>query len=272
MYQVIDSGCGRKLEQFEDYIIDRPCAQAFWPKVLDETIWQRAMAIFQRENESCWQYKGSIKDTFITKYFKYNFRIKFTDFGHIGLFPEHKKTWELIEEHTTSSDNILNLFGYTGGATIAALSKGANVTHVDSSQKINDQAKENIKLNGLDLKKVRWITDDVLKFLKREQKRNNSYSGIILDPPTFGRGTKGEVFKIEKDINRLLQLILAVSSKALKYIIFTCHTPGFTGKVLENLLAFHTKGLNGKIFSGELLIESNTFSIPSGSISYFVKK
>ena len=272
MYKVLDAGEGRKLEQIEDYIIDRPCAQAFWPKIMDKTVWDRAMAIFERENGSGWQYKSSKKDTFITKYFKYNFKIKFTDFGHIGLFPEHSKTWEIVNGHTTFSDNILNLFGYTGGATIAAVFKGANVTHVDASQKINDQAKENIKLNGLDLNKVRWITDDVLKFLKREQKRKNSYTGIVLDPPTFGRGTKGEVFKIEKDINRLLELILAVSSKDLKYIIFTCHTPGFTGKVLENLLTFHTKGLKGDIFSGELLIESNTFPIPSGSISYFVKK
>lgn len=272
MYKVLDSGDERKLEQLDDIIIDRPCAQAFWPKRKDKSLWSRASAIFSRGEKNIWDFKGKRIEQKIVKYHNYFFKLKFTDFGHIGIFPEHIFTWKLIEENSNKGDKILNLFGYTGGATIAGIAAGAFVTHVDASQKVNDWAKENVNLNRLDINRVRWITDDVIKFLKREVKRGNKYDGFVMDPPTFGRGSKGEVFKIEKDLCKIMQLILELMSDNCRYVILSCHTPGFTPKVLSNILISYLQIKNGKFYDQELLIESDTLLIPSGAVAYWISK
>jgi 23S rRNA (cytosine1962-C5)-methyltransferase len=272
IYKILDSGEERKLEQLGDLIIDRPCAQAFWPKMKDERFWNKADVIFERGDNNIWHFKNKKIDSKVVKYHKYFFKLKFTDFGHIGIFPEHKTTWELIEKNAVQGQKMINLFGYTGGATIAGAASGALVTHVDASQKINDWAKENIELNNLDVKSVRWITDDVIKFLKREVKRGNKYDAFVMDPPTFGRGSKGEVFKIERDLSKIMELVVELMSEHCKYVILSCHTPGFTPKVLENILFSYLKNKIGKIFCEELLIPSDTFDIPSGAVACWVGK
>ncbi len=161
---------------------------------------------------------------------------------------------------------ILNLFAYSGGLTLAAAQEGAEVCHLDASQGMVDWARENAKINSLEKAPIRWIVDDALKFLKREEKRGSFYDGIVLDPPTFGRGAKGEVFKIEEHIISLLESCKAVLSKQPRFVIFSCHTPGFTPVVLEHLLV-QVFGSH-KIESGEMILEGNdVFSIPSGSFA-----
>lgn len=271
IYKVLDSGNERKLEQIGDLIVDRPCAQAFWPKVKNEKFWGMADVIFERGDRNIWHFKNKKLDSTVIKYHKYFFKIKFTDFGHIGIFPEHITTWKLIEENAYQGQKIINLFGYTGGATVAGACSGAFVTHVDSSQRINDWAKENIALNDVQPNNVRWITDDVLKFLNREVKRGNKYDGFIMDPPSFGRGCKGEVFKIERDLNKILQLVVKLMSDNCRYIILSCHTPGFTPKVLDNILFSYFGKMNSSIMSQELIIKTDTLGIPSGSLAYWLR-
>lgn len=272
IYKVLDSGDERKLEQLGDLIIDRPCAQAFWPKQKDDKVWSSAGVTFDRGEKNIWQFNGKRLDRKIVKYHNYLFKLKFTDFGHIGIFPEHISTWKLIEKNSNKGDKILNLFGYTGGATIAGVAAGAVVTHVDASQKINDWAKENVNLNRLDINRVRWITDDVIKFLKREVKRGNKYDAFVMDPPTFGRGSKGEVFKIEKDLCKIMDLVIQLMSDNCRYVVLSCHTPGFTPKVLENILCSFIDTKKGRFNSYELMISSDTLPIPSGAVSYWLLK
>lgn len=270
-YQLLDSGDGRKLEKIGRYVIDRPSAQAFWPKNEGNKLWEKADGIFYRKGENIWEYKSKIPEKFVIKHCGYNFIIKFTDFGHIGIFPEHDKSIDIIKKYSSGKNfRLLNMFAYTGAATIAGAQSGAFVTHLDASQKINDWAKENFISNNLEHKSVRWITDDVIKFLKREVKRGNKYDGIILDPPTFGRGSKGEVFKIENDINAILELCRAVLTENYKYLILSCHTPGFTPMVLKNLLLSQFKQPDNT-FAEELFLKGKNLNLPSGSIAYVLR-
>lgn len=270
-YQLLDSGDGRKLEKIGKYTIDRPSAQAFWQKIENDKFWEKADGIFYRKEENIWEYRSKIPERLVITHCGYNFLIKFTDFGHIGIFPEHEKSIEIIKKYSTAKNfKLLNMFAYTGAATIAGSKAGATVTHLDASQKINDWAKENIILNNLQTKSVRWITDDVIKFLKREVKRGNKYDGIILDPPTFGRGSKGEVFKIENDINLILELCKSILTENYKYLILSCHTPGFTPMVLKNLLLSHFRQPNNT-FAEELYLKGKKLNLPSGSIVYIIR-
>jgi 23S rRNA (cytosine1962-C5)-methyltransferase len=182
-----------------------------------------------------------------------------TDFGHVGVFPEHAKFWPWLKKRAPGL-NVLNLFAYSGCASIALAAGGAKVCHLDASKGMVDWAKENAKLNALDEKAIRWIIDDALKFLLREEKRGSKYDGIILDPPTFGRGPQGEVFKVEEKIHPLLEQCRAVLSDRPHFVLFSTHTPGWTPKVMEELMKEYF--FNSKIESGEMLIGER---LPSGA-------
>ena len=195
-------------------------------------------------------------------------KISFTDFGHLGVFPEHANLFDYIRKklELRTHPKVLNLFAYTGAITLAASKAGAEVCHLDASKPAVLWAKENAALNRLEQAPIRWIVDDVLKFLKREIKRKVKYDAIILDPPTFGRGTKGEVFKIERDFYLLLDLCREVLSEDPLFLILTCHSPGFTPAVLLNLGKQILK--KGVFDSGESFIKQESgisFDIPSGS-------
>ncbi len=265
-YLLLDSGGERKLEQLGKYLIIRPSAASIWKPSLEKERWEDADAMFTREDG--WVFKKTIPASWETELSSLRFLMKTTPFGHVGLFPEHELLWQWMEKRISSSSNILNLFAYTGGASLVCARKGASVCHVDASAPVVSWARENAKINHLENAKIRWIVDDVVKFLKRELKRGSFYDGILLDPPTFGRGTKNEVFKIERDLSEILDFCLALLSEQPLFLILSCHTPGWTPLVMKNLMEQQMKGKMGVVEVGEMLLpSSSSFSIPSGSFA-----
>jgi 23S rRNA (cytosine1962-C5)-methyltransferase len=261
MYQLLDSGDGKKWERFGTIVLCRPCPQAVWrPQKKIE-----ADAIFSRENGNQWTCKTKLPSEWDILIRGVRMKISTTDFGHLGVFPEHSALWDWMRPLISKGDRVLNLFAYSGGATLAAAQQGSSVCHLDASKGMVDWARGNAALNQLSSHPIRWIVDDALKFLQREEKRESRYDAIILDPPTFGRGGKGEVFKIEEEIVRLLHLCKNVLSSSPKFVIFSCHTPGFTPIVLGHLME-QVFGKKPEI--GEMVLESaSTFSVPSGAFA-----
>ncbi len=291
-YRLIDSGKGKKLEQFGPYVIERPCSQAVWDPRLSEKEWKaRAHASFSREGKSGWTFmKPGVPQEWTIETESHSMRLQPTDFGHLGIFPEQLSQWKKIStlvkrryEKTKVRPKVLNLFAYSGGSTLASAMGGAAVCHLDASKGMVDWARNNAEINGLKDHPIRWIVEDVIKFCKREEKRGSRYDGIILDPPSFGRGSKGEVFKIEDEIGPLLSLITSLLTDAPLFVLFSCHTPGFTPVTMEYLLedAFQRrKGLlstHSSITSGEMLLggakgeyaEEGARPIPSGTYALF---
>lgn len=259
-YQLIDSGDGHKLERFGPYMLHRPCSQAVWRSSIKE----KGDALFNRDEK--WVFHKKLPKSWTVFHGGVEFKIAPTDFGHLGLFPEHADLWQWMRPLIRKGSRILNLFAYSGGVTLAAAQEGAEVCHLDASKGMVDWARENAALNNLQKAPIRWIVDDALKFLKREQKRGSFYDGIILDPPTFGRGSQGEVFKIERDILPLLELCSALFTKTPLFLIFSCHTPGFTPICMRHLVGQSMP--KGQIEVGEMaLYGPETLAIPSGSFA-----
>ena len=192
-----------------------------------------------------------------------------TDFGHLGLFAEQGPNWRWIQEQIEVARrpiHVLNTFAYTGGSSLAAAAAGANVVHLDAAKGINLWARENAQASGLDERPIHWITDDVVKFVDREIRRGKHYDGLILDPPSFGRGPKGQVWKLEKDLPELLDVCRQLLSQKPRFILLSAHTPGFSPIALENLLADMTRSYQGRLSSMEMVIpqsDSNRY-LPSG--------
>lgn len=258
-YQLLDSGKGQKWERFGEFILQRPCSQAIWNPQQSYPV----DALFTREPANRWTFYKKLPSFWTVSLQGIQLKIAPTDFGHLGVFPEHASLWSWMKERIEKKTKVLNLFAYSGGATLFAASQGAEVCHVDASKGMVDWARENASLNRLEKAPIRWIVDDVIKFLKREIKRQNFYDGILLDPPTFGRGNQGEVFKIETDILILLDLCRQLLSSRPKFVIFTCHTPGMTPLVLSHL--FHQVfGCSSE--TGEMILSSpGVLPIPSGT-------
>lgn len=273
-YSLIDSGDGRKLERFGQYILARPASQAVWkPHYPDQ--WEKAHALFSRAEDNRWHHKISLPESWNIEVSGIRFQLRCTDFGHLGIFPEQRLAWEWIQE-TISSEitqtqrqiNVLNLFAYSGGSTLAAAKAGAHVCHLDASPGMVAWAGDNARLNGLDKAPIRWIIDDVNKFLIRELKRGRKYDAIILDPPTFGRGSKGELFKIEEHLSPLLEKCRALLSDNPLFVLLSCHTPGITPMCLHHMMAQMMHDAPGNISIGEMLLDSiaeQTFPLPSGT-------
>ncbi|MCF7852940.1 MAG: class I SAM-dependent methyltransferase [Simkaniaceae bacterium] len=264
-YELIDTGNGKKLERFGKHLLDRPCFQAIWEPKLSQKEWDAAEYCFSREGQNHWKKKGRDHSWGI-EFETLQFKLVPTDFGHIGLFPEHARLWSWMKPHIQQGFELLNLFAYTGAATLAAARLGASVCHVDSSKKSVAWAKENAELNRFQDKPIRWIVEDAVKFVKREVKRGRQYNGIILDPPSFGRGAQGQVFKIETDLLPMLKECKELLEEKGKFLILSCHTPGISPLILENLLR-EVWG-NVAFESGEMLIEGNErFVLPVGSFA-----
>ena len=207
-YQLLDSGDGKKIERFGPVSLVRPAAGAVWEPE-HRRLWKNADAEFSREREGWrWERNGRLPEQWEATHHQLRFILKRTDFGHVGLFPEHAAIWDWVRSRIAERPaiQVLNLFAYSGGATLAAAAAGAQVCHVDASKGMVEWARENAALNGLEQHPIRWIVDDVFKFLAREARRGRRYDGIILDPPSFGRGKRGEVFKVEEDLIPLLDL------------------------------------------------------------------
>lgn len=263
-YELIDSGEALKLERFGKYTFIRPCSQAIWKKKHPEK-WKEVDGEFSRENKAGWTFYSKIPKEWVVEIGGVRFKIAPTDFGHLGAFPEHANLW-LDLMPLAPQANILNLFAYSGGASLALANGGAKVCHLDASKGMVEWARENAKLNKLENAPIRWIIDDALKFLKREVRRNVRYDGILLDPPTFGRGAQGEMFKIERDLVPLLELCRDVLSEKPKFLVISCHTPGITPIVLHHLVSQVFP--NVRIEIGEMVLNSsNALSIPSGSFA-----
>lgn len=268
-YALLDSGGMQKLEQFGPFQIIRPCSQALWHQRLSAEAWKAADAHFSRDGGNSWKLNLKLPKEWIAEVEGIRFKIAPTDFGHLGVFPEHSMLWkemtDLIQAQKTPP-NVLNLFAYSGGATLAAAKAGAKVCHLDASKGMVSWARENAALNQLQNAPIRWIVDDVIKFLRRENRRDVRYDGIILDPPSFGRGAQGEVFKIERDVHEILKLCREVLSDKPLFVFFTTHTPGMTPLVMRYLLEQMMGDKKGKISSGEMIISAdNGCDLPSGS-------
>ncbi len=266
-YSLLDSGHQQKLEQFGDYRIVRPCSQAFWAPRLPQEAWDRADAIFSREGGNRWAVQKKLPKEWIVEIEKVLFKIAPTDFGHLGVFPEHSVLWKWMLpciQTSAQPPSILNLFAYSGGATLAAAKAGASVCHLDASKGMVSWARENAALNHLGKAPIRWIVDDAAKFLARELKRGQRYDGIILDPPSFGRGNQGEVFKIERDLPQLLLSCRRLLSQTPLFVLLSSHTPGMTPLVMQHLLAQMMEGMKGTVESGEMIIPA-PLCLPCGS-------
>jgi len=230
--------------------------QAVWKP---DGAFQQADAVFTRDPNGEWTFARELPESWVVEVDGIRFKLSFTDFGHLGIFPEQRTSWNWIRRHARDGANVLNLFAYSGGSTMAAAQGGAKVTHLDASRKMVSWAKENAALN--ELEGIRWIVDDAQKFLKREIRRGNRYDAIIMDPPSFGRGAKGEVFKIEKDLQDILESCKQLLSDKPLFFLISCHSPGFTPFVLKHLLAQMFN--EGKIECGEMFLEG-TLPVPSG--------
>lgn len=270
-YELIDSGDGEKLERFGEYVLRRPDPQALWKKDLEEKEWKdMAHATFVREGDNAkWRARENTPNEWIIEMAGLKFLIKPTAFKHTGLFPEHEANWEFIKSKVESykviksqkKDNtpikVLNLFGYTGGATLAALKAGAEVTHIDGSKSAITWARQNAEFSKLDGKPVRWIEEDARKFVQREIKRGNKYDAIIMDPPAFGHGANNEVWKIEEDFTKLLEACAQILTPEPLFIIVNGYSAGYSAVAYENSLKEITKNLDGQIEIGELTIEES---------------
>lgn len=276
-YELLDSGDQTKLERFGEYVLSRPAPQAIWSRRLPSRVWTEADATFTRSPSGggSWHRRRPLPQSWVLELGGLSLKIKPTDFGHLGVFPEQRPNWDWIARVIGKAPgpvSVLNLFAYTGGSTLVAAAAGATVCHLDSSRGVVAWARENAALSDLAGRPVRWIVDDVTKFIRREGRRGRCYDAIILDPPSFGRGPKGEVWKIEHELPGLLHACRALLGDQPLFVLLSCHSPGFTPLVLRNLLAEMMAGAGGWLDAAEMaLVESDgERSLPSGSFSRWV--
>ncbi len=264
-YELLDSGNGQKLERYGPYRFLRPAPQAIWKPAIEEKAWQNCHAIFQptgQESGGFWKFNQSLRENpWKMSYKQLKFQAYASASRHMGVFPEQAVHWDWIQNIISQNKKqvrVLNLFGYTGLATLAAALSGAQVTHVDASKKSVAQARTNQDLSGLNNRPIRWIVDDAIKFLHREIRRGNRYEGIILDPPKFGRGPKGEVWEFFELFASLLQDCTSVLSINPLFLVVTAYAIQASSLSLHYALdqAFLNKG--GTISSGELAIQDKS--------------
>jgi 23S rRNA (cytosine1962-C5)-methyltransferase len=278
-YQLIDAGNFKKLEKFGPYLISRPSVQAVWRPSLPQSEWRKADALFTRNSggDGKWTiFNKKIPESWVIDVDQVKMAIKLTDFGHTGIFPEHHSLPILarnIEKKVSQGKEfrLLNLFAYTGAVSLVGANAGANVTHIDASKTSVSWARENAELSGLSDKPVRWIVEDVQKFVKRELKRGNKYHGVVLDPPSFGRGPKGDVWKIEDHLFGLLDDIKEILDEDYSFIQLSAHSQGYTPVALENILSEIVDIKSGNMSSFEMCIKPETSDkkLPAGACALF---
>ena len=280
-YKILDMADGQKLEKWGDVILSRPDPQIIWKNKSYPKKWNDINAQYHRSKEGggFWEFNKKIPEKWQIKYKDLIFNIKPMGFKHTGLFPEQAVNWDWMREKIKKEKNkftneeekteikVLNLFAYTGGATVACLSAGASVCHVDSSKGMTQWAKENVASSNLADKSVRFIVDDVVKFVNREIRRGNKYDAIIMDPPSYGRGANGEIWQFENNIYELVELCSKVLSDNPLFFLINSYTTGISAKVLENILNITIcKKHKGIVESGEIGIsmEDSNLVLPCG--------
>ena len=269
-YEIIDMANGEKLERWGGITLIRPDPQIIWKEKSFPSKWKSANARYARSKTGGgnWEYKTRIPDKWSIKYKNLVFNIKPMGFKHTGLFPEQAVNWDWMINKIQEEKRdikVLNLFAYTGGATVACLSTGASVCHVDSSKGMVQWAKENVISSKLQDRPVRYIIDDVVKFVEREIRRGNTYDAIIMDPPSYGRGAKGEVWQFEENISDLVNLCTKVLSDNPLFFLINSYTTGISPEVLSNILKINVK-YKGKISAGEigLPMQNSNLVLPCG--------
>ena len=278
-YQILDMANGEKLESWGNIILQRPDPQIIWPTKTYPNLWKDVDAIYRRSNTGggAWHTIKNVPEVFEVKYHDLTFRLKLMGFKHTGLFPEQAVNWNLLEKTIKESARplkVLNLFAYTGAASIVALASGASVTHVDSSKGMVDWAKENVNINHLQDRPIRFLVDDCLKFVKREIRRGNKYDIILMDPPSFGRGSKNEVWTIEKNLYELVEACTELMNDDFKLFLINSYSTGLSKTVLENILQMTVnKHQKGHISSDEIGLPMNNspYILPCGCTAIWQK-
>lgn len=270
-YEILDMANGEKLERWGGYTLIRPDPQIIWKNQTFPDKWKTANATYKRSKTGggAWNYKTKLPASWQIKYKNLIFNIKPMGFKHTGLFPEQAINWDWMTGKIKMARRpikVLNLFAYTGGATVACLAAGASVCHVDSSKGMVTWAKENVISSNLQDKPVRYIIDDVVKFVQREIRRGNTYDAIIMDPPSYGRGASGEVWQFETNISELVELCTKVLSENPLFFLINSYTTGISAEVLGNILKINLKQYKGKISAGEigLPMTSSNIVLPCG--------
>ncbi len=270
-YRLLDSGGFEKLEAVGPYRLVRPCPQAVWPRRLPQTEWSRADAVYHRSETGggSWEYLTPLEPVWAAELHGQPWQIKPTGFGHLGIFPEQQGNWDWLRKQGAAlggEARALNLFAYTGGSTLALAHGGCKVAHVDAARGIVSWARDNAKLQAVPETSIQWLVEDAAKFCQREIRRGRKYQGIVLDPPTFGRGPGGEMWKIEEHLVGLLEgCRQLLESEKPCFVLLSCHSPGFSPLVLENLLDA-VIGSPTVMESGEMVIAAKEGGrpLPSG--------
>ncbi len=278
-YELIDADAGERLERWKNIILIRPDPQIIWSGSRKNPLWKNAHAVYHRSASGggYWEALKKVPDVWSVKYEGLTFNLKPMGFKHTGLFPEQAVNWSLARELIEKEDrqlSVLNLFAYTGAATLACLKAGAKVTHVDASKGMVQWAKENAAASGLKDAPVRWLVDDCLKFVKREIRRGNTYDAIIMDPPSYGRGPNGEVWKLEQQLAELLEETGKLLSDNAVFFFLNSYTGGLSPSILNYMVSrYVVKGRGGNVSTDEigLYITDKGISLPAGNTTVWMK-
>ncbi len=272
-YELIDVSRGKRLERWGEKILIRPDPQVIWDYEENDPRWKNKSAVYHRSSTGGghWEKNELSDESWTVKYKKLHFHVKMMNFKHTGIFPEQAVNWDLLENLIKNSKkklNILNLFAYTGGASLACAAAGAKVCHVDAAKGMVSWARENSKLSGLSSYPIRWIVEDCEKFVLRELKRGNKYDGIIMDPPSYGRGPKGEVWKIEEKLFSFVRLCESVLSEKAQFFIINSYSAGLSPSVMSFILHEGVAKNRGGIISCDEIgipVSSSKFIMPAGN-------
>ena len=278
-YELIDTSSGNRLERWGRYILVRPDPQVIWKTEKTDPLWSSADAVYHRSSAGggSWEYIRRLPEEWTIEWNGLRMYVTPTNFKHTGVFPEQAANWSIYEELIRNSGRpitALNLFGYTGIASLACLRAGASVCHVDASKGMVSQAKRNAQLNGLEDRPCRWIVDDCMKFVLREKRRGRTYDAIIMDPPSYGRGPSGEVWRFEEDIYDLVKACAELLSDDPLFFTVNCYTTGVSQSSVGYLLSEILKSYNGNVYSDEIGIPvtDSGLILPCGNTSIFMKR
>ena len=275
-YKILATGDGEKLENWNGVVLLRPDPQVIWHPKMRLNKYKGLNAWYHRSESGggAWQFLKDTPEEWVVSYKNLKFALKTMGFKHTGLFPEQAYNWDKMIELIKNSKrdiNVLNLFGYTGGATVACASAGASVCHVDAAKNMVDRCKENVKISGLEDAKVRYIVDDCTKFVQREIKRGRKYDAIIMDPPSYGRGSNGEVWKLEDNLVDFVSLCTEVLSDKPLFVLINSYTTGLGATVLENILKITMEKFKGKVEAYELCLPTEEgINLPCGTSGIFI--
>lgn len=279
-YTLLDCSGGERLERWGSYVLQRPDPQVIWHTQKEPTLWDSAQAVYHRSNRGggMWEERETLPQQWTVHYRDLCFAVKCMGFKHTGVFPEQAVNWDVLQQVIRREKqplSVLNLFAYTGCASIACLSAGAHVTHVDASKGMVAWAKENAQRNQLAQKPARWLVDDCLKFVQREIRRGNTYDIIIMDPPSYGRGPGGEVWKLEQEIHALIQSCAALLSEEPVLMLINSYTTGLSPSVMEYMLGTEVAAKRGGFLSSDeigLPVQYRKLTLPCGASSVWSSK